>query len=131
MNTIINPTKVHQSKWGYHALSREDFKKVKLLHKHYWIAKLRVAVYERWDRKMPQNRVIRKKDKVVLEKPIPIPEPWCPKIYQDLIQKPIVPLYQQSRLPSEDPASVKPLIINFKQVETWLEEIEKAYALKS
>lgn len=106
---------IYQSKWGFHVLNREDFKKVKLLHKYYWIAKIAVAAYRRWERKQPQNR-----SKNV---------PYCPEIYRELIKKPIIPLYQQARYPAPEAEEVKPLLINFKQVETWLEEIEKAKVL--
>ena len=108
-------TKFYQSKWGFHALNHEDFKKVKSLHKHYWIAKFAVAAYGRWERKQPHNR-----SKNV---------PWCPDIYRELIKKPIVPLYQQARHPAPAAEEVKPLLISFSQVETWLKEIDKAETL--
>ncbi len=106
---------MNQSKWGFHALNYEDFKKVKLLNKYYWIAKSAVAAYRRWERKQPHNR-----SKNV---------PYCPEIYRELITKPIVPLYQQARHPAPELEEVKPLLINFKQVKTWLEEIEAAKVL--
>lgn len=124
------PAGVHQSRWGFHPVSAEDFRKIKLLHKHYWIAKRRVAAHARWSRKLPQNRVIRKENKVKLAKPIPIPEPWCPKVYRDILSKPIVPLYQQARHPQADARTVKPLAISMSQIEAWLAEIDKAYAEK-
>jgi hypothetical protein len=132
MNATITdlPAGVFQSRWGFHPIGGNDFQKIKLLHKHYWIAKRRVAAHARWNRKLPKNRVIRKENKTKLEKPIPIPEPWCPKVYRDIITKPIVPLYQQARHPQSDPRAVKPLAISVSQVELWLAEIEKAYQTK-
>lgn len=101
---------INKSKWGFHLLNFEDFKKVKLLHKYYWIAKVSVAAHYRWERKHPKNR---KK------------EPWCPDIYRELINKPIVPLYQQARYPNEDVKYIKPLLIKLTQIEFWLYEINK------
>ncbi len=118
---------VPQSKRGYHSCNFEDFKKIKLLHKHYWIAKRREAAHQRYVRKQPQNRVIRKQNKILLTKPIPMPVPFFPAIYSKILKKAIVPLYQQARHPQPTAEEVKSLPISIKQVEEWLEEIEKAY----
>jgi len=50
---------VHQSRWGYHPCSRETFRLLKRLHKHYWRAVRAHAAWKRWERKSPHNRVIR------------------------------------------------------------------------
>ena len=117
---------VHKSRWGFHSCSYEDFKKIKLLHKHYWLAKYAEAIHKRYYGKLPHNRVIRKMNKIVLTKPIPIPAPLFPAIYEKILKKAVVPLYQQARYPQPDQDMVKPLPISMFQVNEWLAEIEKA-----
>jgi hypothetical protein len=120
----------HQGKYGFHPCNYEDFKKIKLLHKHYWIARKRAAAYERYLRKQPQNRLIRKKDGLALAKPLPMPQPFFPNVYAQILKKPIVPLYQQARHPQPTSDQVKMLLISIIQVEEWLTEITEAYAKK-
>jgi hypothetical protein len=50
---------VHQSRWGYHPCDYETFQKLKKLHARYWRALRGYAAWRRWQRKRPQNRVIR------------------------------------------------------------------------
>jgi len=133
MNATMTETttgNVHKSRWGFHPCSYEDFRKIKLLHKHYWLAKIAEAAHERYYRKLPHNRVIRKMNKIVLEKPIPMPVPFFPAIYEKILKKPIVPLYQQARHPQPTEDQVKPLAISMSQVNVWLAEIEEAYTKK-
>jgi hypothetical protein len=122
---------VHQSRWGLHPCSYEDFRKIKLLHKHYWLAKRAIAAWDRWNRKLPHNRVIRKQNGVILPKPIPMVEPLVPSIYRQIVKKPIVPLYQQARHPQPTTETVHPLSISMHHVNDWLNEIEAEYIKKS
>jgi len=50
---------VHQSRWGYHSCAYETFLKLKALHARYWRALRSDAAWRRWQRKAPQNRVLR------------------------------------------------------------------------
>jgi hypothetical protein len=50
---------VHQSRWGYHPCDYETFLRLKGLHARYWRALLGYAAWRRWQRKEPQNRVLR------------------------------------------------------------------------
>ena len=59
METMLE-SKVFQSRWGYHACDYETFIKLKRLNYLYFKALKMRARWERWDRKEPQNRVIRK-----------------------------------------------------------------------
>jgi len=58
MSATIN---VHKSKWGFHPCGYETFKKLKALQKLYQDALRRRAAWERWERKLPENRISRKK----------------------------------------------------------------------
>jgi hypothetical protein len=129
MSTIT--VQYHQSRWGFHTCSYEDFKKIKLLYKHYWMAKKAKAAYHRYYNKLPHNRVIRKQNGQVLFTPIPMPVPFFPSIYENILRKNIAPLiYQQARHPHPTPDYVKPLTVSMSQVNEWLVEIEQAYSKK-
>jgi hypothetical protein len=121
---------VNQGKYGFHTCSYEDFKKIKLLHKHYWLAKLAEGNHKRYYRKDPQNRVIRKQNKVLLATPIPLPAPFFPTVYVTLLKKAVVPFYQQARHPQPSAEHIKPLPISMSQVNSLLAEIEEAYKNK-
>lgn len=47
---------VFQSKWGFHAIDRETFLKIKRLKKEYYKAQRQAATWFRWARKLPKNR---------------------------------------------------------------------------
>ena len=128
--TTMTETIAHKSRWGFHSCSHEDFKKIKLLHKHYWKAKIAEAAHQRYYRKLPHNRVIRKMNKIVLSKPIPMPVPFFPAVYAQILKKAIVPLYQQARHPQPTAEMTNPLLISMSQVNVWLAEIEEVYAKK-
>lgn len=49
----------HQSRWGYHPVSREDFLVLKALKKRYWMGVKDAAEWCRWARKKESNRVRR------------------------------------------------------------------------
>lgn len=119
-----------KSRWGYHACNYQDFLKIKLLHKHYWLAKYAEAAYNKFYAKQPQNRLIRKSNKILLTNPIPMPVPFFPNIYAKLLKKPIVPAFQQARHPMPTQEHVKPLLISMSQVNELLAEIETAYLKK-
>lgn len=125
MTTMVETE--NKSRWGYHACNYENFKKIKLLHKHYWLAKVAEANHIRFYNKQPQNRVVRKRNKILLTTPIPMKEPFFPSVYNEILKKPIVPFYQQARHPQPCIEMIKPLIISMSQVNDWLSEIEQAH----
>lgn len=130
MTTQTQSTIAHQGRWGFHPCSYEDFKKIKLLHKHFWIAKKIQAAFNRYHAKQPQNRVIRKQKGVPLTKPLPMPEPWFPSIYDKLLKKDVVGLYQQARKPHETADTVKMLPLFITVVDELLNNIVEAYSKK-
>lgn len=70
-----------KSKWGFHPCGYETFMKLKSLQKLYQDALRRKAAWERWERKLPENRISRKKIRnsagqvVGFMAPQPLPEP--------------------------------------------------------
>jgi hypothetical protein len=74
-----------QSRWGFHPCDYSTYRKLKFLH-HAYLKSVRLAhVWQRWRRKDPHNRVMRRRirnDKgqtIGYEPPVPIPEPqMCP-----------------------------------------------------
>lgn len=74
-----------QGKYGFHPCTWETYKKLKEINKALTKAKHQKAAWERWERKQPQNRVMRPKLRdsngrvVGYMAPIPILEPYlCP-----------------------------------------------------
>lgn len=52
-------TEVYQSKWGFHNVSLETSKKLRFINGVYAKSQHLAGAWERWDRKDPQNRVIK------------------------------------------------------------------------
>lgn len=83
-----------QSRWGFHPCDYTTFRKLKFLH-HAYLKAVRLAhAWQRWKRKDPLNRVIRRRirnDKgqtIGYEPPVPILEPSiCPIFSQKVLEK--------------------------------------------
>lgn len=104
---------VYQSRWGFHPCDKETFQMLKFLHKHWHITVRQSADWERWNRKEPQNRVIREwiRDdqghKVGSRVIGPRPEPQvCPHFTHDVCRD-----YQNARMPCAE-QDVKPLVLS-------------------
>lgn len=54
-------SEVFKSRWGYHPCSKEVDKKLRKLNGMYQKALSSAAAWERWNRKAPHNRILRKK----------------------------------------------------------------------
>jgi hypothetical protein len=76
-----------QSRWGWHPCDYETFALLKRLHGLYWRALRQYATWKRWRRKMPHNRVLRRRirdeqgRKVGTEVVGPWPEPPLPGLF--------------------------------------------------
>jgi hypothetical protein len=128
----------YEGRWGWHPCDYQTFRKLKLLHKYYWITVRKFSNWKRWDRKDPKNRVIRQWDtdekgrpyrKVIAE----IPEPkYCPFfVYSKygrlmLTDHKIIENYRNARYPVAKDA-VKPLSLSVAQIDKMLEEVEKYF----
>lgn len=97
MNTVTE-NGVHQSKWGFHPCSKETSKKLRFLNGVYAKAQHMAGAWERWERKLPHNRVVKRaiKDEkgikvgteVVLDaqgQPVPWKEPEICTLFHDKI----------------------------------------------
>lgn len=51
---------VFESKFGFHPCDYETYRKLKAIHKWYWQTLRAYANWERWNRKLPKNRVCRR-----------------------------------------------------------------------
>ena len=93
MTTTTETIQVNKSKYGFHSCDRETFLKLKRLHKEYYIALRQKSIWDRWDRKAPQNRVIRKwtrnekRQKIGYTIVGPSPEPEINSIFNEKINK--------------------------------------------
>ena len=82
-----------QSRWGFHPCDYSTYRKLKFLH-HVYQKALRMAhAWERWKRKDPHNRVMRRRirnDKgqtIGYETPVPLAEPRiCPIFSQKVLE---------------------------------------------
>lgn len=60
MTTLTAEKTVHQSKWGFHPISREASQKLRFINGVYAKAQHLAGAWERWERKRPENRVMKR-----------------------------------------------------------------------
>ena len=112
MTTVTS--NVFKSRWGYHSADYDTYRKLKALHKWYWMSLHMEANHERWYRKRPQNRILRRwiRDeegrKVAFEVVGPRLEPKSPPF--NLCS--FVGAYQNVRCPRATEKDVVPLRIS-------------------
>ena len=132
MSTITATAVVNRSRWGFHPCDYQTFRKLKTLHKRYWQTVKAYAEWRRWNRKEPQNRVIRKWErdekgrKIRFEVVGPRPEPkYCPFFVNrfGVESKGIVEAYQQARRPVKE-NEVRPLKLSVEQIDRMYDEVE-------
>ncbi|SRR5579885_148796 len=76
-----------RSRWGWHPCDYETFTLLKRLHGAYWRALRQYATWKRWRRKMPHNRVLRRRIRDEQGRKIgsvvvgPWPEPPLPPLF--------------------------------------------------
>jgi hypothetical protein len=46
-----------RSRWGFHSIDHETFRKLRALHRHYWKTVRQLAAWFRWNAKQEQNRI--------------------------------------------------------------------------
>lgn len=137
----------YKGRWGWHPCDYQTFQKLKLLNRQFVEAQHQVAAWNRWNNKLPHNRVIRKKirnaeGQVIGRAPFgePMPEPefdplFCRKAsfpayrnvngkyerydrdYMELNDFSIVAAYQQARKPQPNPESVRKLSISKDRID--------------
>lgn len=83
-----------QSRWGFHPCDYATYRKLKLIHLVYQKAVRMAHAWQRWKRKDPQNRVVRRRIRndrgqtVGYEPAIPLAEPaFCQVFSQKILEK--------------------------------------------
>jgi hypothetical protein len=145
----MSEQKVYEGRWGFYPCDYETYRKIKLLHKWYWEAIRDWANWCRWERKEPQNRVIKRKVKdskgntVGREVVGPKPEPVvCPHFLRNGKPSPwygveshgLGTYYAMARYPKKTAEEVKHfgshelkrLMDLYDKVVSWREEQKKA-----
>ncbi len=126
-----------KSRWGYHPCDCETYFALKRLNHLHSLVYRRDAALKRWNRKDPQNRVIRTKLRssnghCVGYEPTttPIPEPKTPKFdYYDHLW--IGSLYFNAKHPKAKPEDVKPFEATVKKKGSWKREpVSRAETIK-
>ena len=124
---------VYQSRFGFHPCTQEYWKKIKKVRYYQHISNIQSARYQRWERKLPKNRVRWERITVgpglsgTKWNPIPWAEPETHPISFDKLWA-----EYYKCLPQPDEAAVKPLSISEEQLdqqiqlcEEWLKRIGK------
>lgn len=123
MTTMQNTFK---SRFGFHPCDHETYLKLKKLYKSYWKSLYREGDWERWNRKEPQNRIIRKWERNEKGQRVgckilgPKPEP---KKYP-LFRFDVWTEFQNARMPKPNAESVIPLGVSIEKIDKVLAEIE-------
>jgi hypothetical protein len=82
-----------RSRWGFYPCDYQTYCKLKVLHRVYQTAMRMAHAWERWNRKDPQNRVMRRRIRNVngqtigYEPPVPIAEPRICPVFSQQIQE--------------------------------------------
>ena len=82
-----------QSRWGFHPCDYQTYRKLKVLHSVYQAALRMAHAWERWNRKDPQNRVMRRRIRndegqtIGYEPPVPLAEPRICPVFSQQVQE--------------------------------------------
>jgi hypothetical protein len=123
---MTNVNNVYQSRWGFHSCNYETYLKLKKLKKYYWKAIYRIAEWNRWNNKLPHNRIIRKWHRnekgqrvgfeIVGQKPEPQRLP--------VFTREVLSDFENARLPYKTVEEIKPLYFSLNQIDSMLKELE-------
>lgn len=138
-------TAVNQSKWGYHVCDRTTYFKLRRLQYLARKAFSRLRAWERWDRKLPENRVIEQRQTTreggkittVIVSRSPMPEP---KLVPDLDAKTLYwtayQAYREAKYPLKTEAEAVALLGSYQtyltkhgleRLESYLIQLENAF----
>jgi len=122
MSSVVADS-VHESRWGFHPVSYETFRKLKFLHKWYYQTLRDFARWVRWKNKFPHNR------KGSEPQYCPF---FVPKRRGHCVNYGIVAAYRQARMPVPRD-EVQPLELSvekidgmYEEVKSWVEKQEKS-----
>jgi hypothetical protein len=135
---------MHQSRWGFHPCSLEEFRELRLLWRLVLVRRRQVAAWRRWAAKLPHNRVTRQRVRdatgrvVGYTQPVPVPEPPLPAVACRTVTRPsgrvevelagpsgrdlrrLREAYRLARRPRPTTAEVTPLPVTAAEVKAWL-----------
>src|SRR5262245_14141952 len=138
---------MHQSRWGFHPCSHEEFRALRELWRAVLIRRKQVAAWRRWNAKLPHNRVKRPRIRdsngrvVGYALGVPIPEPPLPTVACRKVTRPsgkvevefagpsgaalrrLQEAYRLARRPRATAAEVEPLPVTMAEVRRWREMI--------
>src|SRR5262245_54240952 len=131
---------MHQSRWGFHPCSLDEFRELRDLWRAVLIRRKQVAAWRRWNAKAPQNRVSRERIRdpagrvIGYRDPVPIPEPTLPSVACEKVACPsgavevvfagpcgkdlrrLQGAYRLARRPRATAAEVEPLPVTMAEV---------------
>lgn len=118
-------TTTFEGKWGFYPCEWATYRKLKQLNMALTRARRLAANWNRWDRKLSHNRVMRKKIRneagqvVGFEAPVPMPEPPLCPVFGLSRREDIEADYRKARYPvgKED---VKPLALSLAEIDRLL-----------
>lgn len=128
-----------QGRWGFYPCSYELYRKLKRLNYLCLLARQRLAAWERWNRKLPENRILRKytsyqsqtdgrwyREMTVLG-PMPEPElaPGVAGTFDLRLLDVIYTDYRNARFPKASAAEVKPLTLSESKIDSLLASLEE------
>lgn len=138
---------MHQSRWGFHPCSREEFGELRDLWRAVLIRRKQVAAWRRWNAKAPHNRLRRERLRdsegrvIGYGDPVPLPEPPLPVVACRKVSRPsgkievefagpsgkdlrrLQEAYRLARRPRATAAEVEPLPVTATEVRQWREAI--------
>lgn len=138
---------MHQSRWGFHPCSLEEFRELRALWRAVLVRRIQVAAWERWNAKAPQNRVSRERIRdpngrvIGYGEGVPVPEPPLPSAACDKVTRPsgavdvdfagpdgadlrrLQEAYRLARRPRPTAAEIEPLPVSMAEVRAWQEAI--------
>jgi hypothetical protein len=134
---------MHQSRWGFHPCSLDEFRALQALWRAVLVRRRRVAAWRRWNAKAPHNRVKRERIRdpngrvVGYGEPVPVAEPPLPTIACRKVTRPsgkveiefagpsgkdlrrLQAAYRQARRPRVVAEEVEPLPVTKEELAAW------------
>ena len=130
-----------QSRWGFHPCDYSTYRKLKFLHHVYLKAVQMARAWERWKRKDPHNRVMRRRIRndqgqvIGYESPVPLAEPQlCSLFTKKVLEKRHVDKhgnvfrdgFHEETLVTDDPG----IVLNFSAARRPVKEPSEVRAMR-
>lgn len=112
----------YQSRWGYHPCDFPTYLMLKAINKVVLLHLRQQAAWERWDRKMPHNRIYRSKLRnnsgqvVGFGLPVPRPEPEVTLSFLPPKARLVPEVYRWARRPAPTPEAVERMKLTVEDI---------------